>query len=66
MTYTKTPITAKEVSLITGIKEKTILNRGAGTEVLTRKKFGRLVRFIRPQVEAFAEGKPLTEIRRLG
>jgi len=51
---------------MTGIKEKTVLNSNGGTHVLTRKKFGRLVRFLRPQVEAFAEGKPLTTITRLG
>jgi hypothetical protein len=42
----KPPITAKEVSAILGLKEKTIHNRGGGTAQLSRMYYGRSVRFI--------------------
>jgi hypothetical protein len=40
-TNKKTPITAKQVSAILGLKEKTIHNRGGGTAQLSRMYYGR-------------------------
>jgi predicted DNA-binding transcriptional regulator AlpA len=51
----KTPITAKQVSAILGVKEKTIHNRGGGTSKLSRMHNGRSVRFILQEVEALRD-----------
>lgn len=52
----KTRITAKGVAEIIGCSEKTVYNRGAGTEELTRIRNGRVqVRFILEEVLALAE-----------
>jgi predicted DNA-binding transcriptional regulator AlpA len=51
----KTPITAKEVSAILGVKEKTVHNRGGGTDKLSRMYHGRSVRFILQEVEALRD-----------
>ncbi len=51
----KTPITAKQVGAILGLKEKTIHNRGGGTAKLSRMYNGRSVRFILQEVEALRE-----------
>ena len=53
--YTKTPITVKEAAEILGLSPKTIYNRGAGTENLTRLRFGGAIRLIRQEVEALIE-----------
>ncbi|HEY6803705.1 MAG TPA: hypothetical protein VI306_09015 [Pyrinomonadaceae bacterium] len=54
-TNKKTPITAKQVSAILGLKEKTIHNRGGGTAQLSRMYYGRAVRFILQEVEALRD-----------
>jgi hypothetical protein len=52
----KTRITAKRVAEIIGCSEKTVYNRGAGTEELTRIRNGRVqVRFILEEVIALVE-----------
>jgi len=52
----KTRITAKRVAEIIGCSEKTVYNRGAGTDQLTRIRNGRVqVRFILEEVLALAE-----------
>jgi len=52
----KTRITAKRVAEIIGCSEKTVYNRGAGTDKLTRIRNGRRqVRFILEEVMALAE-----------
>jgi predicted DNA-binding transcriptional regulator AlpA len=55
MSYTKTPITAKQVSAILGLAEKTIHNGGGGTQGLARMRHGRAVRFIQQEVEALRD-----------
>ena len=50
--YTKSLITVKEAAAILGLSPKTLYNRGAGTEHLTRVRHGRVVRMIRQEVEA--------------
>lgn len=60
----KTRITAKQVAEIIGCSKKSVYNKGAGTEELTRIRNGtRQVRFILEEVLALAEkqeenGKP--------
>ena len=60
----KTRITANQVAEIIGCSKKSVYNKGAGTEDLTRRRNGtRQVRFILEEVVAFAEkqeknGKP--------
>lgn len=54
-TEKKTPITAKQVSAILGLKEKTIHNRGGGTAQLSRMYYGRSVRFLLQEVEALRD-----------
>lgn len=68
MNYTenKTPITAKQVSAILGLKEKTIHNRGGGTAQLSRMYNGRSVRFILQEVEALREKRLRDGQRRVG
>jgi len=68
MSYTenKTPITAKQVSAILGLKEKTIHNRGGGTAQLSRMYNGRSVRFILQEVEALREKRLRDGQRRVG
>ena len=52
----KTRITAKRVAEIIGCSEKTVYNRGAGTDELSRIRNGRVqVRFILEEVLALAE-----------
>ena len=52
----KTRITTKRVAEIIGCSEKTVYNRGAGTEELTRIRNGtRQIRFILEEVLALAE-----------
>jgi excisionase family DNA binding protein len=52
-TFIRTPITVKEAAKILGIPESTLRGRKAGTEKLTRIKYGRKsVRLIRQEVEA--------------
>ena len=52
----KTRITAKRVAEIIGCSEKTVYNRGAGTDELTLIRNGRRqVRFILEEVVALAE-----------
>jgi len=54
----KTRISAKQVAEIIGCSPKTVLNRSAGTEKLTRIRNGtRQVRFILEEVLAFAENQ---------
>ena len=48
-------ITVKEAAEILGLEEKTVHNRGAGTHVLTRVRFGRSIRFIQQEVEEFRD-----------
>ncbi len=62
----KTPITAKQVSAILGLKEKTIHNRGGGTAILSRMYYGRAVRFILQEVEALREKRLRDGQRRTG
>jgi len=62
----KTPITAKQVSAILGIKEKTIHNRGGGTAKLSRMYNGRSVRFILQEVEALRDERLKDGQRRRG
>ena len=53
---TKTRISAKRVAEIIGCAEKTVHNRGAGTDKLTRIRNGtRQVRFFLEEVLALAE-----------
>jgi len=53
-----TRISAKQVAEIIGCSPKTALNRGAGTEELTRIRNGtRQIRFILEEVLAFAENQ---------
>lgn len=68
MSYTekKTPITAKEVSAILGVKEKTVHNRGGGTDKLSRMYNGRAVRFIQQEVEALRDQRLRDGQRRVG
>jgi hypothetical protein len=52
----KTRISAKRVAEIIGCSEKTVYNRGAGTDKLTRIRNGRRqVRFILEEVVALTE-----------
>ena len=54
----KTRISARQVAEIIGCSPKTVLNRGAGTEKLTRIRNGtRQIRFILEEVLAFAENQ---------
>jgi hypothetical protein len=62
----KTPITAKQVGAILGLKEKTIHNRGGGTAKLRRMYNGRSVRFILQEVEALREERLRHGQRRKG
>lgn len=56
LTKRKTRISAKRVAEIIGCSEKTVYNRGAGTDKLTRIRNGRRqVRFILEEVVALAE-----------
>ena len=56
LTKRKTRITAKRVAEIIGCSEKTVYNRGAGTDKLTLIRNGRRqVRFILEEVVALAE-----------
>lgn len=53
---TKTRISAKRVAEILGCAEKSVHNRGAGTDELTRIRNGRRqIRFILEEVMALAE-----------
>ncbi len=53
---TKTRISAKQVAEILGCTEKSVHNRGAGTDELTRIRNGRRqIRFILEEVMALAE-----------
>ena len=52
----ETRVSAKRVAEIIGCSEKTVYNRGAGTEGLTRIRNGtRQIRFILEEVLALAE-----------
>jgi predicted DNA-binding transcriptional regulator AlpA len=54
----KTRITARRVAEIIGCSEKTVYNRGAGTDQLTRIRNGRRqIRFILEEVLAFTESQ---------
>jgi len=55
--YTKTPITVKEAAEMLRLSPKTIYNRGAATEKLTRLRFGGSIRLIRQEVEALIDAK---------
>jgi len=56
LTKRKTRISAKRVAEIIGCSEKTVYNRGAGTDKLTLIRNGRRqVRFILEEVVALAE-----------
>ena len=56
LTKRKTRISARRVAEIIGCSEKTVYNRGAGTDKLTRIRNGRRhVRFILEEVVALAE-----------
>lgn len=48
-------ITTKEAAQILGLSEKTIHNRKAGTTLLKRVYFGKSVRLVRSEVEAFRD-----------
>lgn len=55
MPYTKTLITIKEAAATLALSPKTIYKGGAGTERLTRIRQGRVIRFIRREVEAHVD-----------
>jgi len=58
LTSKKTRITARRVAEIIGCSEKTVYNRGAGTDKLTRIRNGRRqIRFILEEVLAFTESQ---------
>ncbi|HZT59679.1 MAG TPA: hypothetical protein VFA21_13805 [Pyrinomonadaceae bacterium] len=50
-------ITVKEAANLLGLAENTIHNGGAGTSRLERRRFGRAVRLVRQEVEAFRDGE---------
>jgi len=55
MPYTKRLITIKEAAAILALSPKTLYNRGAGTELLTMVRHGRVVSMIRQEVEAHVD-----------